>query len=1025
MLVNQRIAQWLPDRVFPCVDARSVLDRAGQIAHQIAAGWVGVEHVWLAAHEGIADHRHAVGLGWRKVIAESVPALGLRVTPRLTVILRELPHGFSIEHLVGSLRHKAQPVLRFGLAWQESESQESSRVTQMTQAVQAANSPPNALEVLGGPDDGRLVRLSPGEVIGGIGADHVVKPLPAGLAPKVIKWCGEGRVAAVGGARIHVALSRTTRTLLGEHTLAEDDVLEVAPGIRFRAIVYIADLSLSARDTTLLTHSAVPPHQIARRYTLIRPLGRGGMGIVYDAIDQLTGQRIAVKLMKSWTPQQVSAGRREQVALRWLRLPGVVQVFDEGIAEGWWFVAMELVEGVHFPVHRGGSDWNVLGPLIFSLLEVLGRVHAAGVLHLDLKPENALVTPTGRVILLDFGLATGAAIARSSIMGSGTPAYMSPEQVAQEACDERSDLYAVGVMIYEGLTGRIPHESPSPLESMHDRAVSPELTLRARRPDLPDAVIHTVDALLSVDPAHRPASAAEVARMLWGQVSGFDNPPIHLPESFTTSEALVCFHGPEHFFHLPSDGSAALHRRADGHGETARAELGAWIRGGLATWDTDRMRVDRDALARLELLAPLRLGQGKSPEREVVEKMLSSGLADVVRSLPAVLRDDIDHSRVERALALAHLGLVMAREVGDSGLELELLILHFEAAIHIDTARALELMQYELGRTDVADRAVAPLRRLGAACVALRNGELARAADLLATIPPFDHPKWDCIEIVRHDALVRSECLGVDGHDAWATTTARQNRVMIWQGREAYREARWLDAIGWFRQVQDRAMSPHEKLAAGLRAGFCIMETGDTEAAFELGRQLQRDAHALRLGSIEAEAVLLGRNASYRRTESLRAEPTLCESAALVSWSIEGRFAVLEACFAWRSGDIAAAKRLAQRATASIGATQTGGGATLTRALELAIVGADEGVGDLLLLNAAQARYPEWRLQIVGLVHIARGGNREDLRQLAQTLSLGITPLPVGGRMDVLSIEEAISGSLDLTSADLTTGAVA
>jgi hypothetical protein len=536
--------------------------------------------------------------------------------------------------------------------------------------------------------------------------------------------------------------------------------------------------------------------------------------------------------------------------------------------------------------------------------------------------------------------------------------------------------------------------------------------LRDKRKDVPDRVIQTIDAMLSVDPGARPATCADVARGLFGTLEPFADHEIGIEGPFAPPAAEGLFHGPEAFFHLPSDGARALHRRSDGDGRSARSELGAWIRGGLATWDGDQVRTDRESLARLELLAPLRLGSGYAPEREVVERMRSSRLDEVVRTLPAQIREDIDASRLERGMALAHLGLVMAREVPDQAMELRLLLLHVEAAAEIATLRALDLLIYELGRTTLPDITVHRLRAVGRAVVTSRNGERERTADLLRGVEEFTDPTWDPIEILRRDVLVRIGALPYDGHETWATTAARQHQATVWLGRLAYREGRWADGMQIFGGAAVRAQTPSQRISCGIYAAMCALEAGDLEGARVSAETLAGTAYRLRLCRLEAEAILLDRNAAYRKGDVLQCEQGLASAAHQVSWNTEGRYAVLEACVAWRAGDRVAQAQLVRTAVIRTRATQPGGGHDLVCALACAMGEGDEDMATRLVERADTARYPEWSLQIVGLINMSRGGREDDLRRMARAFAQRVTQALPAGRMDILSVQECITGNL-------------
>ncbi len=259
-------------------------------------------------------------------------------------------------------------------------------------------------------------------------------------------------------------------------------------------------------------------------YTLLSRLGRGAYGEVWEA-EGPDGRRVAVKRLQV-APAQRARVAREIATLRQLRLPGVVPFVDARIDDDRAWIAMELVRGVPFPGAFGPAHeeagtpvaWEQLLPRAEALLEVLGRVHAAGFVHRDLKPENILVDADGRPTLLDFGLARASAqgqtITRAGAL-LGTPRYMSPEQCRGARVDARADLYAVGIMLVEALTGQVPHDGQELHAFMGARA-------RVPAPPLPPGVapphvLATLAAVLSLDPSDRPRSASAVLRLLRGE----------------------------------------------------------------------------------------------------------------------------------------------------------------------------------------------------------------------------------------------------------------------------------------------------------------------------------------------------------------------------------------------------------------------------------------------------------------------------------------------------------------------------
>ncbi|RAL22188.1 hypothetical protein DL240_10050 [Lujinxingia litoralis] len=253
---------------------------------------------------------------------------------------------------------------------------------------------------------------------------------------------------------------------------------------------------------------------IAGRYVVRRRLGAGGFGAVYQARDRLLDEDVALKVLEHQGPiiEQRHVWR-EAAILRVLDVPGVVQLRDEGIDRGRYFLVMNYVAGAPFP-GRGVYGWEGLAMRVRSLLKVLALVHSQGVVHGDLKPGNVLVDDGGRVTLLDFGVASSQGLSRQGgDVVRGTPVYLAPEQWRGEAPTPRSDLYAVGVMIYEALVGRRPYQGDSASQLRRSVLLDPLPEWQPRVGGVPDEVEALVYGLLARDAERRPASAPQALSM--------------------------------------------------------------------------------------------------------------------------------------------------------------------------------------------------------------------------------------------------------------------------------------------------------------------------------------------------------------------------------------------------------------------------------------------------------------------------------------------------------------------------------
>lgn len=385
-----------------------------------------------------------------------------------------------------------------------------------------------------------------------------------------------------------------------------------------------------------------PPPSIAGRYLVHERLGTGATGSVWRCIDRIEREEVAVKVVGVLTPAELNRVRRETVALRWARLPGVVRLRDELRIGADWYLVMDRVQGRPFPGVQLPATWAAIEPLVRSLLEILGTLHDAGVVHGDLKPSNVFaLADRPEVVLLDLGLASGSALARArpGVRFAGTPLYAAPELLWGQS-DPRVDLYAVGVMLYQAVTGSVPlvHDNDLAMVALRGRKPSPSVALLA--PELDPPVVHLIDELLAMRPEDRPQTAWEALDRLGGRTQTPLSWLGHLPEGRVEPSALVpLFHGPDAYLHLREDAARVLHDRTGGDRSAIAEELSAWMRAGLCRWEEGALRVERTAIARLEV---------------------QEGLADEVR--PAGPDDDL-----VRLIALAYpyaTGSALAQALG-------------------------------------------------------------------------------------------------------------------------------------------------------------------------------------------------------------------------------------------------------------------------------------------------------------------------------------------------------------------------
>ncbi|HEX5708538.1 MAG TPA: serine/threonine-protein kinase [Pyrinomonadaceae bacterium] len=288
------------------------------------------------------------------------------------------------------------------------------------------------------------------------------------------------------------------------------------------------------------------PQIIAGRFRVEREIGRGGMGTVYRATHLGLERPVAIKILKSEfaaDPEVAERFMREARTMARLRHQRAAVIFDAGrLADGRPFIVMEHVEGATLAetLHREGTFAPERAVRVASeICEVLAEAHRLGIVHRDLKPSNIMLTERG-VVVLDFGIAkvlagspdaTKTHATTESGLVIGTPRYMSPEQCLGQRVGPASDLYSVGVLVYEMLSGRPPFVDSLSAAILVKQATQTPPPLLAARPDAPRALALGVHALLAKNPAQRPATAAEARALLERGVA----PPSRVTVDFADS----------------------------------------------------------------------------------------------------------------------------------------------------------------------------------------------------------------------------------------------------------------------------------------------------------------------------------------------------------------------------------------------------------------------------------------------------------------------------------------------------------
>jgi eukaryotic-like serine/threonine-protein kinase len=256
----------------------------------------------------------------------------------------------------------------------------------------------------------------------------------------------------------------------------------------------------------------------AGRYRVERTLGQGGMAIVYLAHDEELHRLVAVKVLAEHLAGDANFRARflqeSKLASR-LSHPNVVQVYDAGETEGNPYIVMEYVPGDTL-AQRGKLTHGEVVPLALQVCAGLQHAHDAGLVHRDVKPANLLVRKDDVLKIADFGIARAAELTRLTAHGTvlGTAAYLSPEQAAGEEVTGAADIYSLGAVVYELLTGRPPYEFGSLAELVAQQTGGAITPLRDVEPSVPEPVEAAVMHALARDPRFRPASAVDFAHEL-------------------------------------------------------------------------------------------------------------------------------------------------------------------------------------------------------------------------------------------------------------------------------------------------------------------------------------------------------------------------------------------------------------------------------------------------------------------------------------------------------------------------------
>ncbi|MEV0373799.1 protein kinase [Streptomyces sp. NPDC050636] len=281
---------------------------------------------------------------------------------------------------------------------------------------------------------------------------------------------------------------------------------------------------------------------LGHRYELVEQLGQGGMGTVYRAVDRRLRRTVAVKTLSAelaLQPEFLARFQREAHAAAALNHPGVATVHDvgedahDGAVEP--YLVMEYVAGrtLSRVLNDGSLPVAQAVDITGQVLEALEHSHRHAIVHRDIKPANVMLTGTGKVKVVDFGIAKALSEVATRLTGTGvavgTPAYLAPEQINGHETDHRTDLYAVGCLLYELLTGRPPYTGDSPFSVMHQHLAAEPVPPSQLRPELPPAVDAVIARALHKDREDRFANASAMKAALREASRAALAPPVRTP----------------------------------------------------------------------------------------------------------------------------------------------------------------------------------------------------------------------------------------------------------------------------------------------------------------------------------------------------------------------------------------------------------------------------------------------------------------------------------------------------------------
>jgi tRNA A-37 threonylcarbamoyl transferase component Bud32 len=310
------------------------------------------------------------------------------------------------------------------------------------------------------------------------------------------------------------------------------------------------------------------------RYRIDTEVGRGGMGIVYRGTDLTLKRPVAIKALRQVDADNTVLSRflREARSLARVEHPGLVPVYAVGREDGTYYMVMKFVEGetLQSLIKRSGAlEPRQIRRVMRETCEALGALHKHGLIHRDLKPGNIMLSAEGRVVVMDLGIVKAVGEnTQTTSTALGTPKYMAPETLTDTQVDPRADLYSLGVIGYEMLTGDPPFDGPTPMAILFKQAHEPPEPLRKRAPNAPRNLASAVERALSKLPTDRFESAAEMA------LAVEEDKPVDLPVHIRGSHLNLAKEPVPRGFIQVANRAAATTPPKDHSG---RLELAGWL----------------------------------------------------------------------------------------------------------------------------------------------------------------------------------------------------------------------------------------------------------------------------------------------------------------------------------------------------------------------------------------------------------------------------------------------------------------